>query len=156
MNIIKKTDVLSSITLIVISVIALWQTIGLTKMSYVFPRSIAIILLFLSSIYLINSIIKIIRNNETSFFDGIKVKEVLIMGIGMIGYIFSIIFFGFLISSVLYMTFVTWYLQKETKKSMKLRIAHSFVSSLLFSLFFFFLFKNVFLVPLPEGVLFSG
>src|SRR5699024_12339108 len=70
MNIIKKTDVLSSITLIVISVIALWQTIGLTKMSYVFPRSIAIILLFLSSIYLINSIIKIIRNNETSFFDG--------------------------------------------------------------------------------------
>lgn len=137
-----------ALALIIISVIALWETRGLNEMSAVFPQVIAGIMLFLSAIYLIKSFIVI---DDSKVFTGIDKKRVSTMFIGLGIYTFLIWLIGFLLASVIYITFFVWYLQeKETR-----RLSKAAISSVLFCTGFFLLFKYVLAVPLPTGILFT-
>jgi phosphoglycerol transferase MdoB-like AlkP superfamily enzyme len=133
-----------------VSAIALWETRGLTKVSYAFPRTIAAILLMLSLVYFILSLRR--RSNHKGLFPDIEKKKAVAMGIGMIGYTVAIGIFGFLISSMIYIGLFTWYLQKDVDKSNKMKVIHATACSIVFGLSFFLLFKYVFLVPLPTGL----
>ncbi|GGB54528.1 hypothetical protein GCM10011409_35170 [Lentibacillus populi] len=144
-------DIVTSIIFIIISIITILETRGLSKISYIFPRTIGVIFLLLSFMYLILSIIK--RDNK-KLFGNIDKQKVLIMSIGMIGYFISISLFGFLIASILYIGLITWYLQKDQKeKSHKSKILRAVLCSIIVSVSFFILFQYVFLVPLPTGLL---
>ncbi|VEF47408.1 Uncharacterised protein [Bacillus freudenreichii] len=54
----SRVDLITSLTLLAISFITLWKTSGLSEMSSVFPRTIGILLLLLSLIYLIVTLVK--------------------------------------------------------------------------------------------------
>lgn len=144
-------NTLSSIILMVVAGIAIWETRGLSEMSYVFPRTIGIILLILSMGYLIKSLIK---PAQSKLFEGIDKGKVFVMSLSMIGYVVLIILLGFLIASLLFIGSLTWYLQQDNEeKSSQARIVHASISSIGVSVFFFVLFRYVFLVPLPSGIL---
>lgn len=143
-------DILTSLILTLVSVIILWETKGLTKISYIFPRTIGVILLIFSLMYLISSFLKP-KSNHTTENKGIK--NTLMMSVSMIGYFILMVIFGFLTSSLIYMGFVSWYLQKDfTNKNNTTKITHSILSSIIVSITFFLLFRIVFSVPLPEGL----
>lgn len=74
-------------------------------MSYVFPRTIGIILLLLSIVYLIKSFIK---PDQRKLFAGIDKRKVAVMSLGMVGYVILIGIFGFLIASILFIGTLTW------------------------------------------------
>ncbi|QKY70411.1 tripartite tricarboxylate transporter TctB family protein [Lentibacillus sp. CBA3610] len=144
-------NTVSSVILIIVACIAIWETRGLSEMSYVFPRTIGIILLILSIGYLIKSLIK---PTDTKLLSGIDKRKVFVMSLGMIGYVVLISLFGFLIASLLFIGTLTWYLQRDNQeKSSKAKIVHAVISSVSVSIVFFVLFRYVFLVPLPAGIL---
>jgi len=143
-------DQISSILLVVVAIIALWKTRGLSEMSYIFPRTIGIILLMLSIIYLIFSYL---RRENKKLFHNIDKSMVVIMGLGMIGYFVLIVICGFLIASILYIGAITLYLQKEEKhKTFNKKLMHASIFSFSISIVFYLLFKNVFLIQLPTGM----
>lgn len=140
-----------AIILIIVAGIALWGTRGLSEMSYIFPRTIGILLLILSIAYLIVSIVK---HEDKKLFEDIDKRKVAVMSLAMIGYVIIISLFGFLIASILFIGPLTWYLQKDDQeKSSKAKIFHAGLSSIVVSVGFFVLFRYVFLVPLPSGML---
>lgn len=144
-------NTISSFILIGVAGTAIWQTRGLSEMSYVFPRTIGIILLLLSIVYLIKSFIK---PDQRKLFAGIDKRKVAVMSLGMVGYVILIGIFGFLIASILFIGTLTWYLQRDIReKNSKAKIVHASISAIGVSVFFFVLFRYVFLVPLPSGLL---
>ncbi|SFA99339.1 Tripartite tricarboxylate transporter TctB family protein [Lentibacillus halodurans] len=146
-------NTISSVILIIVACLAIWETKGLSEMSYVFPRTIGLILLILSIAYYIKSMIK---SSSSKLFEGINKRKVVIMSLSMIGYVILISLFGFLMASMLFIGWMTWYLQQHnTDKSNKAKIVHASISSISISIFFFVLFRYVFVVPLPSGLLFG-
>jgi hypothetical protein len=146
-------DLITSLLLIAVASLALWETNGLSEMSYVFPRAVGIVFLTLSIVYFISSLIK---STDKKIFADINKKKALFMCLGMVGYAVLIALVGFLISSIVYISCFTWYLQIDVEgKTNKLKWIHSGISGAGVSLFFFGLFRYVFLVPLPSGVLFG-
>ncbi|WP_167751465.1 tripartite tricarboxylate transporter TctB family protein [Lentibacillus salicampi] len=144
-------NTISSVILIIVAGIAIWETRGLSEMSYVFPRTIEIILLILSIAYCLKSFI---RPTTNSLFEGIDKRKVLVMSLAMIGYVILISLLGFLIASIIFLGSLTWYLQRDNhEKSSKTKIVHVSISAVGVSVFFFVLFRYVFLVPLPSGLL---
>ncbi|MET3699432.1 tripartite tricarboxylate transporter TctB family protein [Bacillus oleivorans] len=147
-------DVVSSVILIIIAVIALWETRGLTEMSYVFPRTVGAILLVLSIAYFILSLKK---REEKKLFQDLDGKKVMVMSLSMIGYCILIGLVGFFAASLLYIGYISWWLQKgEEEKSNKRKLIHASLASVVVTVSFFILFQYIFLVPLPIGVLFGG
>jgi len=86
-------DQISSILLVVVAIIALWKTRGLSEMSYIFPRTIGIILLMLSIIYLIFSYLR--RENKKLFHNidkkFIKLVTIILLFLFMIDFAFYLI-----------------------------------------------------------------
>ncbi|MBB6453670.1 heme O synthase-like polyprenyltransferase [Salirhabdus euzebyi] len=147
-------DIVSSIIFIFVAAFALWETRGLSEMSYVFPRTAGIILLVCSIIFFIKSIIK---KEDKKAFDDINKRKVMVMSLGMIGYLIVIGLVGFLIASIIYIWAFCFYLQRDEKeKSNKSKMLHAGITAFGVSIFFFVLFKFVFAVPLPPGIFFGG
>ncbi|WP_010531645.1 tripartite tricarboxylate transporter TctB family protein [Lentibacillus jeotgali] len=146
-------NTISAFILVIVAGIAIWETRDLSEMSYIFPRTIGIILLLLSIAYLINSLIKPKHNK---LLEGIDKRKVAVMSAGMISYVILIGLVGFLIASMMFIGFLTWYLQRDNQgKSGRAKIADAAIGSISVSVLFFVLFRYVFLVPLPTGLLFG-
>lgn len=141
-----------AIVLILISVIALWGARDLNKMSAIFPRTIATILLILSVIYLIVSLIK--KPEGGKAFAGIDKKIVLSMCGGMVGYVILIWLISFLVASLIFIGFFVWFLQDSSENGWRPRLFSSVISSVVVSIGFYLLFEGVFNVPLPRGIFF--
>jgi hypothetical protein len=139
-----------ALIVIVVSLIALWNTWDLDPMSGIFPKVSALLLLLLGIIYLITSFFK---KAEHRAFEGVDKKIVLIMSAGIAGYVFLIWLIGFLIASLIFIGGFVWYLQ-GSKVNWKASLLRAGLSSVVVSVGFYLLFKGVFNVPLPNGLLF--
>lgn len=144
-------DVYIALILLCVSGIVFRETSRLNPMSAVFPRTIGYILFVLSIYYLVQSIWKA---SHEPIFAGVDRRRVAIMCAFLIGYTGLIWLIGFLIASILFIFVVVWYLQ-EKNVSFKLKLYRAASCSLLISIGFYSLFKYVFIVPLPTGLLFS-
>ncbi|RST76280.1 tripartite tricarboxylate transporter TctB family protein [Siminovitchia acidinfaciens] len=146
----SRVDLITSLTLLAISFITLWKTSGLSEMSSVFPRTIGILLLLLSLIYLI---VTLVKKTSESYFKSTNRRKVILISLGMAGYVVFISLIGFLLASIVYLSSVMWLLQKEETTQRGLSILlKSVLFSILFSTAFYLLFRYVFIVPLPEGL----
>ncbi|MBD8003921.1 tripartite tricarboxylate transporter TctB family protein [Bacillus norwichensis] len=146
----SKVDLISSSLLLVISLAAILDTRGLSEMSYVFPRTVCIILFLLSLIYFIKSLVK---NEAADYFINHKRKVILVTS-SMVCYFILISFIGFLPASIIYLAASIWILQKEgNTKRRHLFLFQAFPISIIISSAFYILFRYVFHVPLPEGLL---
>lgn len=140
-------DTLAAIGVMILSIIALWETRGLSEMSYIFPRTVGVLLFVLSIIYLLSSVWK---GKPGNLLEGIQKRTVLVFVIGVVGYAILIPTIGFLWASIVFMGVISWYLQKEQhQKNLAKKLLHSGLSAILFSTGFYLLFHYVFMVPLP-------
>ncbi|VEF47407.1 Tripartite tricarboxylate transporter TctB family [Bacillus freudenreichii] len=77
----------------------------------------------------------------------------ILISLGMAGYVVFISLIGFLLASIVYLSSVMWLLQKEETTQRGLSIlVKSVLFSILFSTSFYLLFRYVFIVPLPAGL----
>ncbi|MFZ5642631.1 MAG: tripartite tricarboxylate transporter TctB family protein [Bacillota bacterium] len=147
-----NSTMVSSFVFLIISV-AVWQiTSDMTEMGSFFPRVIAVIM---GAFALIQIAVGIIQKKKESPFVDIDVKSVLTMVLGIVLYVALIVFFGFIIAGILFLGIFFWHLsQGDNKKSL------SFLKSMALAALvcggFFVIFNYVFLVPLPEGIIFGG
>lgn len=147
-----NSNTYTAILLVAIACIALWQTQDLNSMSAMFPQVIGLILLMLSIIYFIVGIIRPVRENPFAF---IEKKRVIPLVLGMVGYLLLIWTVGFLIASFTFVAFFVWFLQGDMENQLG-RLMRSFVFAFVIDGFFYVLFRYVFFVPLPTGVLFGA
>ncbi|MFZ5632153.1 MAG: tripartite tricarboxylate transporter TctB family protein [Bacillota bacterium] len=142
---------ISSLAFLLIA-IAFWQMSGdLTEMGSFFPRVIAAMLAMFSVIQLV---VSIIQRKKESPFAGIEAKNVIIMFIGIVAYVALMIFTGFLVSGILFMAFFFWYLSRI--KGEKPNFFKVILLAVAVCGGFYIVFNYVFLVPLPEGIIFGG
>ncbi|RST60285.1 tripartite tricarboxylate transporter TctB family protein [Siminovitchia terrae] len=147
----SKIDLISSFLLLFISLVGLWETRGLSEMSYIFPRTVCIILFLLSFIYFIKSLFK---KEAADYFINVRKRKVIQVASGMVCYFILISFIGFLPASIIYLAASIWILPKEgNTKSRRLLLFQALFISIVFSTTFYVLFRYVFNVPLPEGLL---
>ena len=147
----SKIDLISSFLLLVISIVALWETRGLSEMSYIFPRTVCIILFIMSLVYFFKSLVE---KEGMEYFKNVSKRKVILIASGMAGYVILISFIGFLTASIIYLTSSIWILQKgRSIKSNRLLLIHSLFISIILSSALYVLFRYVLIVPLPDGLL---
>lgn len=144
-------DVYIAMVLLFISGVVLWETSSLNKMSAVFPRTIGYILLVLSLYYLVFSLFK---PNYDKVFATIDKKRVSTICFSFVGYTFFIWLIGFLLASLIFMFVTVWYLQNQGEEPKRKTFRAGFCS-LLVTFGFYSLFKFIFVVPLPAGIIFG-
>ncbi len=123
-----------------IAVIAFIQVEGLNRMSAVFPRTLAVILLVLSGILLVQSLVRPPekKKGETLLASSRILPFLLILVL----YAVLIAGLGFLIATILFAGVGTWYLCDRNK-------IRAIIGSILLGILFYALFRFVFLVPFP-------
>lgn len=142
-------DLVFSLVLVFLSLAAIWKTKGLNEMSYLFPRTVSIILLFLSVMYLA---VVLVRKERPKLFEHIHKRQLFIISLGMVAYVVLIGLLGFLLASIIYLSVFTWYLMMGEDKPGNRRVFYSAWSAMAVSVFFFVLFRYIFNVPLPAGI----
>lgn len=142
-------DLFFSLFFVVLSLAAVWKTMGLNETSYLFPRTVGLVLLFLSMVYLVSLFIK---NGHQKLFEHINKRQLFVIGLGMIGYVALIGLLGFLVASIIYLSSFTWYLMGGEDKPRNIKVFYSAWSAMAVSLFFFVIFRYIFNVPLPVGI----
>ncbi|RSL33526.1 tripartite tricarboxylate transporter TctB family protein [Salibacterium salarium] len=140
-------DTGTALFFLVISLGGLWKTAEMNMMSAVFPILTLSLMLILSIVFLVTSILK----GQEEEGSNILTKESVVTGTSLIVYVFLIWFVGFLIASLLFIGGMTWYLQEPSLRK-KTKLIRAAGSSLMVTLFFFVLFRYVFLVQLPPGI----
>lgn len=146
-----SNDVYLALILLLIAGVVFWETSRLNPMSAVFPRTIGYVLLILSIYYLGHSLLKPMYEQA---FANVDKQRVALICLFLIIYGFFIWLIGFLLASIIFIFTVVWYLQEKGVK-LKLKLLRSSLCSLFISLCFYSLFKFVFIVPLPPGLIFS-
>lgn len=147
-----SSDSYTALILFAIACIALWNTRDLNNMSATFPRTVGFILLGLSAVYFVTSIL---RPNKAKLFAEVDKRRVVSMVLGMVVYVGLMWIAGFLPASVAFIAFFVWFLQGRGK-SQTSKLIRAGMFSILVGSSFYLLFRFVFLVPLPNGVLFGG
>ena len=142
-------DLSFALFLVLLSLAAIWKTKGLNEMSYLFPRTVGLVLLCLSMIYLAAVFVK---NGDRKLFEHIHKRQLLVISLGMIGYVALIGLLVFLPASIIYLSSFTWYLMMGEEKPGNIKVFYSAWSAMAVSVFFFVLFRYIFNVPLPMGI----
>lgn len=145
-------DTYAAVAFLAIACFALWETRDLNDMSAMFPRTIGFILLGLSAVYFAASVF---NPGKDELFTSVDRRRAVSMGLGMIAYVVFMWFAGFLLASLCFIAFFVWLLQGRTERRLR-RVMRASFFSLLVGGGFYLLFRFVFLVPLPEGLLFGG
>lgn len=137
-----------SVILLTVCVIA-WR--ALETVSYYgafFPKTLIVILAFLTSVQLIKGILK--PTHKKIFEEG-KKTNLLIIFVGMLFYIFAMNFIGFLFASIIFMGAMFYLLSDKRTTKMAIQSA---VLAVVVGIGFYTLFAKVFMVPLPTGMFF--
>lgn len=128
--------------------IGTWHITGrYTELGGFVPQVTAVALGFFS---LVQLVVAVVQKKEERPFAGIDPKRLLSMAAGIVAYLVLLIYVGFLLSSLLFLTFFFWFLslgQEERPNMPKLVLLAAGIS-----LGFYLLFNKVFYVPLPWGV----
>jgi len=143
-------DTLTAIVILLVSAIVWWGTGDLSAEGAVFPRAIDIVLIILGVILLIRGLIK---RDKTNPFAGVSPSRLLIMMVALAIYVILIPFLGFILSSVLFLTFASLYYGEGKLKA--LSILKQLLLAAAISIGFYAIFHYGFLVPLPTGSLWS-
>lgn len=161
----KLVDIFTSIFLIVVSILMYVSTLSFKQMttsrigSDFLPQITAIALFGLSLILLINALVKWKREKkavEEVASTGTKEEKVkinytlVIISLVLMGvYLVTMTKIGFLITTSVYL-FIQIYLISPTDKRSPIRFA---IVSIVMSTFIYYIFKNVFYLMLPSGIL---
>ncbi|WP_339179682.1 tripartite tricarboxylate transporter TctB family protein [Oceanobacillus sp. FSL W7-1293] len=144
-------DLTTPITFILLSIICLTTVSSMNRLSIGFPLFILITMLILSIILLIQTIAGKSKQKDSEGI--IFTTRTVVTAIALILYVVLIWLIGFFISSLLYLGFMTWYLQKsETKAS--IRLLKSISGAVITTTVFYVIFRYGLLVYLPSGMLF--
>lgn len=151
-----KKDRASGILLLLMFAAALVQAFSFPKQSAVFPRLISMAGIALCAVLLIRSF----RGKDEAedkgkqLSDGQK-RTVIIMTALIILYSIGMAFFGFMVSTLLFIIVSGWLLypgkiSAENKKPAIFIVA----SAIIITLLIWYVFKNLLYVPLPGGMIF--
>jgi len=147
-----NSTTISSLIFLLIAVAAWQLSADITESGQFFPRVIAVLM---GGLALIQLLISVIQKKKETPFAGIDAKSVLIMVLGISLYVGLIIVFGFILAGIMFLGFFFWYLSRgDGDKSRSVLI--SFILAALVCGGFYAIFHYIFLVPLPEGIIFGG
>lgn len=129
-------------------IIALWETRDLNAMSALFPQVVGGILIGLGLFQLICSLLRPNSGKRTSTVRW----RVLLMIASMATYTVLIGVIGFLPATLVFTGWAVWVLQGREVGSFR-RISRAVLFSIAVSVVCFLLFRYVFMVPFPTGIL---
>lgn len=148
-----NTDLIAAIFMLTVVVVFWIQLMSLKThrfyihLDIIFPQFVLISMIVLSLILLIKSLRK--PDRKTLFLTTNKKKIIIAVVAGILWTsLFSVL--GFIISSIVFITFLTIILEEKSKNNPK-KIILSVIFSLIIVAVTYFLFSNVLKVPLPRG-----
>ncbi|WP_080873081.1 tripartite tricarboxylate transporter TctB family protein [Oceanobacillus timonensis] len=144
-------DLASPIAFLLLSIICLTTVSSMNALSIGFPLFILILMFLLSIILLIQTIIGTSTSQDAKGV--IFTTQTVVTAVALILYAGLIWLIGFFISSLLYLGFMTWYLQKRDTKATT-RVLKSVSGAVITTTVFYVIFRYGLLVYLPTGVLF--
>jgi hypothetical protein len=139
-------NIVFSITVILLSVGAYFYINELSPESKIFPQVVCIVLIFFN---LLNIVKNIKISSQEKIFVNVDFNRLITMAAGILAYILLMRNLGFVISSLIFLTFFTWFLNYDRKKRPKTILLKSFIFSVIIILTFFSIFHYIFLIPLP-------
>ena len=145
-----KISFISGVCLIILSILLFYEASTLSPFGSVFPFAITTVLIILSVILIFRSFkleIKVINENISS----IKIS---LLVITFFAWIYFLERTGFILTSLIAFNLLIL-INSGTKISLKMAILYVLTGSL-FILLLYFGFKNLLLVPLPEGLWFRS
>lgn len=157
-------DVYISIIFLIISILVFSMSLNMQALTTsavgadFLPKVMAILIFVLSIYFLITSIKNPIENivDDTDEMEEIngndeskKFTRVLLTGLLMIIYVFFINIIGFILASILYLTVQMVLFSSVMKRNIIVYLLISIVTSVLI----YFVFRNIFYVMLPSGIL---
>ena len=145
-----KTSFISGICLVLLSLLLFYEASSLSPFGSVFPYAITTALLILSVILIFRSFkleIKVINENVSSI-------KILLLVITFFAWIYFLERAGFILTSLIAFNLLIL-INSSTKIPLKGLILYVLTGSL-FILLLYFGFKNLLLVPLPEGIWFRS
>jgi len=148
-----NTDLIVAIFMLAVVVVFWIQLMSLKthrfyiQLDIIFPQFVLISMIVLSLILLIKSLRE--PDKKTLFLTTNKKKIIIVVIAGVLWVsLFSVL--GFIISSIVFITFLTIILEEKSKNNLK-KIILSVIFSLIIVTVAYFLFSNVLEVPLPKG-----
>jgi putative tricarboxylic transport membrane protein len=148
-----NTDLIAAIFMLAVVVVFWIQLMSLKthrfyiQLDIIFPQFVLISMMVLSLILLIKSLRE--PDRKTLFLTTNKKKIIIVVVAGILWVsLFSVL--GFIISSIVFITFLTIILEEKSKNNPK-KIILSVIFSLIIVTVAYFLFSNVLEVPLPKG-----
>ena len=145
-----KTSFISGICLVLLSLLLFYEASTLSPFGSVFPYAITTALLILSVILIFRSFkveIKVVNENVSSI-------KILLLVITFFAWIYFLERAGFILTSLIAFNLLIL-INSGTKIPLKKVILYVLTGSL-FILLLYFGFKNLLLVPLPEGLWFRN
>ena len=157
-------DVYISIIFLIISILVFSMSLNMQALTTsavgadFLPKVMAILIFVLSIYFLTASIKNPVENvvDDTDEMEEIndndeskKFTRVLLTGLLMIIYVFFINIIGFILASILYLTVQMVLFSSVTKRNIIVYLLISIVTSVLI----YFVFRNIFYVMLPSGIL---
>ena len=146
-----NSTTISSLVFVIVAA-GMWHMAGgLSETGRFFPRVVAGMLALFSILQLALSVAQI---QKEAPFAGVDFKRVLALVLGMAAYAALMIYFGFVLSSILFLSFFFWFLSRDRQD--KFGLPGIVLTAVGVSGGFYGLFHYVFSVPLPAGVIFGG
>jgi putative tricarboxylic transport membrane protein len=144
-----KADRIASITFILAALVFWPQTAELQYNCSIFPRLLIIFLLLLSAALLIQTFL--IAPRKTVSFIPKNLRYIIASTVVAFAWIYLLNFLGFIISSVVCLTTLTFFL--DLQRPTFLRMLSSIAVYTLMVVAFWLIFHSFLLVPLPTGYL---
>ena len=148
-----NTDLIAAIFMITVVVVFWIQLMSLkthrfyVHLDIIFPQFVLISMMVLSLILLIKSLRE---PDRKTLFLTINKKKIIIEVVAGILWVSLFSVLGFIISSIVFITFLTIILEEKSKNNPK-KIILSVIFSLILVAVVYFLFSNALEVPLPKG-----
>ncbi|MFZ7102867.1 MAG: tripartite tricarboxylate transporter TctB family protein [Peptococcaceae bacterium] len=147
-----NTERISSLVFIIICLSTYPSINKLDELSRTFPLAVVTGLLILSGILFVKSFVK--TEKDCIFADKNQLISITSFFGGFVVYIMFIRLIGFLPSSIIYLSLCSWLL--KINRQGKQAVLTAFLIGLTVCLVFFLIFRYLFLVPFPTGVIFAG
>ena len=145
-----NSDRLAAIFLLSICGVLWYEVLPYSMLASFFPKIVIGVLALLSLILLFRSFIK---GEKRWLFQDIDKKYIIFAVAILAVWIGTIPVLGFLISSIVFFTTLVWLMGKKKKSISSIVLALIIVCCIVSV--FYFIFKEILLVPLPGGMLFE-
>jgi len=145
-----NSDRLAAIVLLVICGVLWYEVLPYSMLASFFPKIVLGVLALLSLILLVRSSIK---GEKTWLFQDIDKKYIIFAVVILALWIGMIPLLGFLISSIIFFTMLVWLMGKRKTSISSILVAFVVVCCIVSV--FYYIFKEVLLVPLPGGIFFD-